>query len=453
MAKITASDILASRDRRNAMRVAMSGEHPGVCVVLSLNIPGEDKLSPRVRALYTYAVARILDAFQVRAMRGVEEITGPYAVFSVAEEAVAAKGAAIGIEESASHCRLMDLDVYDAGGTPVSGHGRDSGRACFLCSRPAAVCMRERNHTAGEIAEAVNAMFTDFHAAMSRTISSRAEACAALGLEALLHEAAASPSPGLVDPLHTGAHADMDFFTFQKSSAALAHGLGRCAEAGLRHESHPAGLLPVLRRIGLETEKAMFRSTDGVNTQKGALFSMGLLLGASGLLLRQGTPLEPENISAMLRRMTEGLVERELHNVPPKTAGEKAFTDHGIAGIRGEMERGLPSLLTCGLPTLEAALAQGQSCNHALIRTLIALMSVVDDTTIIYRAKSIAALRDVRKKARELLESGRLDHADWRDAVWELDKELVRKNISPGGSADLLAATWYLHRIKTSRRD
>ena len=190
----------------------------------------------------------------------------------------------------------------------------------------------------------------------------------------------------------------------------------------------------------------MFRATNGVNTQKGLLFSMGLALGATGLLVRGGKPVTPGNVSAVLREMTEGLVARELGGGTPRTAGERMFRDFGISGIRGEIEAGLPSVLKAGLPTLENALARGEGCNRALIRALVALMAKVNDTTILARSPKLESLRMVQEKAHAIQHARLLDQDSWQDALWKLDAEFVSANISPGGSADLLALTWFLYR-------
>lgn len=451
MTTIRLQDILEAKELRSRTRERMQKAHPGVCLCLSLNLPGQEKSSGRAQALFHHAVARILEDVPVAAMTSLATAAGPYAVFSAAGRAEDIKRLTARLEESSEYGRLLDIDVYDPDGNPVALPEREQGRNCFLCRRPAAVCMREKRHAERDIHSAVKAMFNDFYAQRSRRISPAAERYAALGLEALLYEAAAHPSPGLVDPLHSGSHRDMDFFTFQSSSAAIAHALARCAEAGLGHAGEPADLLPVLRRIGCEAEKNMLRATRGVNTQKGALFSLGLTLGATGLLLRREERVTPGQAADMLRRMTAGIVGRELADIErPGTAGERAYKRYGLAGIRGELEQGLPSVLKSGLPTLEAALARGESTNRALIRALVALMAVVDDTTILHRGNGVAALHTVRHKARALQESGALDRGDWQEAVWSLDAELVSANISPGGSADLLAVTWFFHRISTA---
>jgi triphosphoribosyl-dephospho-CoA synthetase len=200
----------------------------------------------------------------------------------------------------------------------------------------------------------------------------------------------------------------------------------------------------------MEAEKEMFRATGGVNTQKGLLFSLGLTLGATGLLVRDGKPVAPEAVCAILREMTSGLVARELGKADPVTAGEKVYRDFGLSGIRGEMEAGLPSVLKTGLPVLENAFSRGEECNRALLRTLVALMAVVEDTTILSRSPRLESLRMVQEKARALQSSGLLEGEAWKDALWKLDRELVGSNLSPGGSADLLALAWYLFRAQRS---
>ena len=115
----------------------------------------------------------------------------------------------------------------------------------------------------------------------------RAAYIASFALEALLVEAAATPKPGLVDRANCGAHADMDFFTFQVSAAAIAPFLSVFVRTGTEHTGDASALLARLRPVGMEAERAMFARTGGVNTHKGAIFSFGVLLGAAGLALRR----------------------------------------------------------------------------------------------------------------------------------------------------------------------
>jgi holo-ACP synthase/triphosphoribosyl-dephospho-CoA synthase len=447
--RISANELLQAREERAARRIRFQTDFPGTCLGLSLNIPGAEKDSPRIRALFRQALLRIHEMMSISAAVVAQSKAGPHAVLAVAGTPEEVEGAACRIEREKDYGRLLDLDVYDSSGVPVSSSARPQGRACFLCGDGAAVCMREKRHTLAEIMSGVERLFVSFRADMSRNVSRPAAYYASLGLEALLYETAAVPSPGLVDPLHTGSHNDMDFFTFQRSSAALAFSLARCAEAGMQHDGSASDLLAVLRVIGLEAETDMFRATSGVNTHKGLLFSMGLALGAAGLLLRDDKPVHPQTLCATLQEMTAGIVGRELGGASGRTDGERMYRDFGISGVRGEMEAGLPSVRNAGLPVLEKALSRGEECNRALIRALIALMAKVDDTTILARSSSLETLRDVQAKADELHRSGRLDQKNWRDAIRKLDRELVLRNLSPGGSADMLALTWFLHRARS----
>ena len=135
----------------------------------------------------------------------------------------------------------------------------------------------------------------------------RAAQIASLALEALLAEAAATPKPGLVDRVNCGAHADMDFFTFQVSAAAIAPFLSVFVRTGTEHTGDASALLARLRPVGMEAERAMFVRTGGVNTHKGAIFSFGVLLGAAGLALRRGKKCTAECVLDLVKEICAGV--------------------------------------------------------------------------------------------------------------------------------------------------
>jgi len=210
------------------------------------------------------------------------------------------------------------------------------------------------------------------------------EIIGSIALEAMLMEAACAPAPGLVDRYNSGAHQDMDFFTFIKSSSALGPAMYYCAIAGWQHVGYSQELLPVLRTIGQKAEKSMFAATNGINTQKGLLFLMGIITAAAAKSLRDG--YTGSVIEATLQEAAQicaGIVKRELkslHCTLPErklSAGEQLFLDHGITGIRGEIEGGLPIVKNQGLPCLEEALEAGLTLNDALIHALIGMMCKV----------------------------------------------------------------------------
>lgn len=274
-----------------------------------------------------------------------------------------------------------------------------------------------------------------------------------IALESMLMEAACAPAPGLVDRFNSGAHQDMDFFTFIKSSSALGPAMYQCALAGWNHTDKGENLLPVLRLIGQTAEAAMFEATAGVNTQKGLLFLLGIMTAAAARSIRQSDDgCRSEKILRQVAAICSGIVERELgllnDSLPNRklTAGEKLYLNYGVTGIRGEMAAGLPVIRIHGLPCFMAALASGLKINDALIHALMAIMSATQDTTILNR-HDMTTLLTVQQAAQAIMAAGGMLTEDGRRRIFQLDQEYSRKKISPGGSADLLAGTYFLYRV------
>lgn len=275
-----------------------------------------------------------------------------------------------------------------------------------------------------------------------------------LAVEAALFEAACGPAPGLVDRFNQGAHHDMDLFSFLASSSAIGPGLTACALAGWQHRGEPSALFDKIRPLGQSAEQAMFRATRGVNTQKGLIFLLGTLAAAAAQTVRRQQPPSAAGVLLVASLMTKGVVARELaplKDKPPArklTAGERLYLAYGVTGIRGEVEQGVPAVLQGSLPALRAALAAGLTVNDALLEALLVLMTQVDDTTILHR-HDLETLQFVRRQAHEALALGGLQTPAGRARVQALDELFIARRISPGGAADLLAATWFLHRLET----
>ena len=274
-------------------------------------------------------------------------------------------------------------------------------------------------------------------------------------LEAMLMEVACLPAPGLVNRLNSGAHADMDYFTFIKSSSAISVAIYQCAMAGWQHNSRPQELLSVLRLIGAEAEKKMFLATNGINTQKGLIFLLGIVAAATAQAVRKKDEmLTSEAVLRAAAHICEGIIERELAsiklNLPDRklTAGEQLYLKHGVVGIRGEIEGGLASVSEKGLPAFRTALAAGLSVNDALVHALLALMTVTQDTTILNRHDMDTFLAVQKAAASIMAEGGMLTDAG-RGRIHKLDEIYsCQSKISPGGSADLLAITYFLDLIE-----
>ncbi len=453
------ADVLAARDERAAARAELRQRHGLPVVSMTANMAGAEKYNDDTVNLLYDALAvlrgRLRDAgFAPREERLLHAAGGPSAILAVAGDPAALKRLGIDLEEELAGGRLLDIDVFDAAGRQL---GRaDLGlppRACLLCGGPAAVCVRSAAHDQEAVLAAMRRLVLCHRAGATRRWPPVAETAATAALAAMLMEIACTPAPGLVDRANSGAHGDMDFFTFLKSSAALAPYLLRCAAAGAGHAGRPAELLPVLRAIGGEGEQAMFAATGGVNTQKGLLFILGVLAAAAALAARSTPKPAAAAIAALAGAVCEGIVERELAALKEKaaagkpTAGERLYLEHGITGIRGEMAAGLPAVTETGLPVFRAALADGLPLNDALAQALLALMTVAEDTTVVNR-HGPAALAAVRREAAAVLAAGGVRTAAGLLAAAELDRDFIRRNISPGGAADLLAATYFLHTVE-----
>jgi len=266
--------------------------------------------------------------------------------------------------------------------------------------------------------------------------------------QALETELMLTPKPGLVDQRNCGAHCDMDLATFLVSARAIAPWWLHFVEIGYAcAKAPPADFLGLVRAIGIGCEKAMLNATRGVNTHKGAIFALGLLCSAAGRLLGQNSGLNRERLCSEVARVCSGLVTRELSGTQAaNTAGERCFRRYGITGARGEAVSGYAAVRTVALPVYDRLRRQGASEGMALLQTLLHLMAVNNDTNLVSRG-GLAGLNFVREYSRKLLREGGVLAQDGRKKMEAFDAELVARRLSPGGSADLLAVTWFLSRF------
>lgn len=462
MQEITLQAVLEAKEQLAFLQAELRQRHRLPLVSFTTNIPGPVKDSPVIQRLLRRAVDAFRDAapargFEIREERFVYRATGPAAVLAVRGEAVQLKQAGIGIEQAGFFSRLLDIDVFDATGRQISRSllGQPE-RTCFLCSEPAVLCRRSGKHNPAELAGNVQDRLSVFAAAETDPWPQSVWNIGSWAVEAMLMEAACTPAPGLVDRDNAGAHRDMDFFTFLMSSSALAGSMFRCAAAGYSYEGQPGELLVVLRHIGKAGETQMLGATGGVNTQKGLLFLLGILTAAAASLIRRTDVVTAGQILDTVAAMTRGIVARELVPLAGKpadrmTAGENLYRQFGITGIRGEVEAGIPSIRKQGLPVLKAALAAGLSLNDALVHTLMSLMTVVEDTTILNR-HSREILLDVQSQAKYIMDIGGMLTDLGKKQIFALDEAFIARNISPGGVADLLAATYFLYLVEVNNK-
>lgn len=269
-------------------------------------------------------------------------------------------------------------------------------------------------------------------------------------LQAILYEVSCYPSPGLVSPVSNGAHKDMNYFTFLDSTAVLSKYMASFVQQGYSNQDYKE-IFYHIRTIGIEAEKDMFIKTKGINTHKGMIFLMGLACAAVGKAIYEKKAFE--EVTNIIEKMTAGLVEKELStlaNKPELSHGEKIYLKYKKEGIRGEAERGIPTVFQYSLELFKQN--ADLSMNDRLVHTLIGIMAKCNDTTIIHR-HDIETLERVKKKAKYIIEIGGMKSIPGRAQIEELCKEFTEENISPGGSADLLAITIFLYLVEQYMMD
>lgn len=397
--------MLLARDRRASRQAALLSRYGRPVISFTMNIAGPVKDSPLIRYAFRSGL-RQLEALPCAQLcrEVIFEPTGPEALLVYeTQDARLLKAFCIRLESEGEAGRLFDLDVLDANGEKLS---RETGRTCLVCGGPVSVCSRSRAHGLEAITARTRAILEAFAA---ETLGEMAE-------NALLAEVHFTPKPGLVDEANNGAHRDMDVPLFERSAHALRPCFEEFVRLGIQGASPAA-----LQQAGVRAEQAMFAATGGVNTHKGAIYSGALLLHAAGRLLSG----EEEGNLCELAAQTAAAI-------PAPTGTHGAAVRAQCGGIRTEA--------VSGYPTAQAVLRQLRQSGP--LDALLLSMSRLDDSTLWHRGGAEGA-QLVRSRAADILAAP----ASEREArTRRLDAELIERNLSPGGSADLLAMAFFLEK-------
>jgi triphosphoribosyl-dephospho-CoA synthase len=272
-----------------------------------------------------------------------------------------------------------------------------------------------------------------------RRVARSSSVIGALAARSLRAEARLYPKPGLVSPMDPGSHTDMDIRTFLRSARSLRGYFAAIAEAGRRG----AGF-PLLQRLGIRAEARMLTATGGVNTHRGAIFTLGLLCAAGGWCVARKRRRQGRCLGEVVGAQWGAAVAAAVPGVP--THGSRVLASYGAGGARREAALGFPTLYEVGLPEFQRALRAGADSRPARVQALFSLMAVVEDTNLLHRGGR-AGLALVQGRAGEFLSAGGVFRPDWEAQAVAVHQELVRHHLSPGGSADLLAATLLVHAL------
>jgi len=274
-------------------------------------------------------------------------------------------------------------------------------------------------------------------------MDAQSQAIGAQAVQALRRELALDPKPGLVTPSSRGSHDDMDHCTFAASIEAISPYLADCARLGAADADFAA-----LQQSGLRAEQVMFHATGGVNTHKGAIFSLGLLCAAAGRQVRMHGVVDVTTLGPDLRRRWGAAIGAHPagRNATP-THGEIARVAHGIAGAREQAAAGFPALFSVTFPALRAALQRGVGAERAGIHALLSTIAVIGDTNLVFRGGP-DGLSWAQQVFEVFIRQGSVFCAGWRARLLDLCRGFEQRRLSPGGSADLLAAAWFLHGVQ-----
>lgn len=449
--EITLAQMLDARERRAFRQQELLAKYQSVLICFTMNIAGPVKNTPLIRRGFDAGERQLLNCLHAHNIRCIyqetlHEPTGNEGFYVVDSNSTpsAVKEIAVKLEDESELGRLFDLDVIKPDGRQVSRTEFGfTERLCLICGGPAKDCARSRRHTVSELQEKTRNILQN---TIDEIDTRRA---ADLACRAILYEVATTPKPGLVDRVNCGSHRDMDFFSFMDSASVLWPYFKECAEIGRRTAPLPAPeTFPLLRQAGQRAEAEMFAATKGVNTHKGAIFSVGILCGALGRLPEELWK-DPDAVLDECAAVTKGIVASDFAGLNPentRTAGQKFYLKYGITGVRGQMEAGLPAVRNAGLPVLREGIARGLSLNDAGCAALLALIAASADTNIIARS-SIEVWEETVSRIKNLLAEN--PYPD-RETLEALDQEFIEQNLSPGGSADLLAVCYLLYFLVTA---
>lgn len=327
------------------------------------------------------------------------------------------------IEEKFPAARLFDMDVIGDKGKL----SRANRRKCLICSRPAVECARSRAHGEAAVIRMTEKLLRGY----------AEEMLSEAAYMSLLDELYTTPKPGLVDKNNNGAHSDMNVPLFEKSAEALKPYFRQAVRIGMS-----GGGMRTLREVGMRCEKTMFIATSGINTHKGIIYSMGLLLAGIGRSITEGGEWI-ENAVALARAD----IETRLKNAGehPLTNGNKVYAAYGAKGAVGEAAEGFKTALFAA----DRLRDYSELTDTPGILVLCDIMGILEDTNILHRGGK-PGLEFVQNRAKEI---GMLPIKQRKDELYKMDKEMIERNLSPGGCADILALAYFMAKWEKISED
>ncbi|CAB3773559.1 triphosphoribosyl-dephospho-CoA synthase [Paraburkholderia humisilvae] len=230
--------------------------------------------------------------------------------------------------------------------------------------------------------------------------------------------------------------------TLRASADSLRTYFSEVTAAGARSAS-----MSELRRLGMAAERSMLVATGGVNTHRGAIFGLGLLCAAAGY--RRTARCTSFSLGEIVAARWGHSI---LTDAPTDSShGVRAMYRYGAGGARAEAAYGFQSVYGIALPALRAARCWTNAADDAhRVHVLFALLAEVDDTNILHRGGEAGAAW-AKACARGFIERGSTSRHAWLEDAVAIHCEFVRRRLSPGGCADLLAMCLLVDAVEVSQ--
>lgn len=445
-----------NQDRIKNQSVLVSSNLDWTVVSVRLNIPGPIKINSLILEFFLNGVERfenslIASGLTFKCQANDDELsTGPERTYLVKANPIMVKTHTTYFEAANPSANLFNVDVVALLDGKVRSLPREAinapARRCIICDKPAKFCQANRIHSVEELQTQVDRLIQlQLEADRQRNL---AQQVGKLATQALLEEVVIWPKPGLVDPLEHLAHPDMDQFTFIKSALSLQDYFTKCAFVGLTtHENAYQLVFDEIRQFGIEAEKRMNKATDGINTHKGAIFTLGILATVAGITINHDE-WSLDQLRLTVQQMLANIMHDDLQSkkAPTEdTAGQQQFHQYGLGGVREEAALGYPTVFDYGLPAYQKA--SDQSVNDRGVTTLLALARHTMDSNLIKRAGTMDVIQERDQWIDEIESVGGVTTADGRKKLNEMTVEFARRQLSMGGSADLLSATLFIAKL------
>ncbi len=440
MADVTLNQILHSRDERVKKQKNILNRFKYPIISFTMNIAGPVKTSPLIERAFFEGIRLLKESLPKDSIAHQDiniKPTGCEAIFSVNANASKIKDICTNIEDSLSIGRLFDMDVIDADESKLE---RKNIRGCFVCGAPGRNCAASRAHSVVELQTATREIIENYFFLLDK------EHCSSLAVKSLLDEVHTTPKPGLVDCRNNGSHSDMDIHLFEKSANALKLYFDECFSIGKETSKLTHNVaFSILRNSGILAEQAMYNVTGGVNTHKGVIYSLGILCASIGRLWSPENPFaDTSNICLESAAFVKDAIKKDFEQIDTSTAGGRLYLQYGLTGIRGEVASGFDSVLKIGIPCYQSLRNKSLTQNDAGAITLLHFIASVKDTNIYHRG-GIEGAKYAQKAAKTLLKNY---PEPTKRQIEQLDDDFIKRNLSPGGCADLLAITYFLYNLK-----